>query len=130
MGIELKEPLLVKQVEQLAAETTRPPEEVLERAAWEYLEAQERQAIHDETEAFWAQHEELVAAYSGQYVALYKGQVVGHDQDVVALERRLRERFGLLPILIAHVKREQRRDLLWRGGRLDSGGYPDDSVSL
>ncbi len=78
----------------------------------------EAEAIHTETETFWAIHTELVAQYAGQHVAMYKGQVVDHDLDVVKLALRIRKRFGTEPVLIAPVKPGPRRDLQWRGVRL------------
>ena len=119
MSIMLKEPFLVQKIERVAVESHRPPEQVLEEAVRAYLARSEQEIIHAETEAFWSQHDQLVAAYAGQYVALYQGQVVDHDQDVAALESRARERFGSLPVLIAPVQAGPRRDLYWRGGRIE-----------
>jgi len=118
MAIELKEPSLVRQIEQLASETTQPVETVLETAVRTYLDELEREAIHRETQAFWAMHDELVKMHLGQHIALYQGQVVDHDEDVSRLERRVQERFGSLPVLIAPVSRGPRRDLHWLGGRI------------
>lgn len=119
MSVELKEPALVAEIEQLSLQMTQPAEKLLEMAVRAYLETAEREAIHAETASFWAQHEDLVAAYVGQHVALYQGQVVDHDADVVRLEQRVRARFGPLPVLIALVKPGPRHDLAWRGGRLE-----------
>lgn len=119
MGVELREPLLVKQIEQLAIQATKPPEVILEDAVRAYLETQDQEAIHAETTAFWAQHNDLVRAYGDQYVAMYQSQVVDHDRDVVNLEIRVRERFGVLPVLIAPLSPTLRREIYWRGGRID-----------
>ena len=61
MSIELKEPTLIRQVELLAAQVTRPAEQVLEMAVRAYLDTAESDAIHAETEMFWAMHDELLA---------------------------------------------------------------------
>lgn len=122
MVVELKEPVLVQQVAQLARTQERLPEEVVEAAVRSYLEALEEQAIHRETEAFWQQHDELLALYPNQYVALRNGVVVDHDSDVSWLERRVRNRYGMAPVLIAPVTPVGRRDLQWRGGRIDRTG--------
>jgi len=106
-------------VTQLAKTQKRPPEDVLETAVRDYLEALEEQAIHFETEAFWRQHDELLAAYPGQYVAMRQGSVVDHDSDVSLLGERVRDRFGLLPVLIAPVTAAFRPEIHWRGGRMD-----------
>jgi len=120
MKITLKEPMLVGQVVQWAQETNRPVEKVLEMAVQTYLDKLEREAIHTETEAFWAMHDELLKKHRGQHVALYQGKVVDHDEDASHLEKRIRERFGWLPVLIAPVKPEPRRDLRWIGGRVEA----------
>ena len=122
MVVELKEPVLVQQVAQLARTQERLPEDVVEAAVRSYLDALEEQAIHRETEAFWQQHDELLALYPNQYVALRNGVVVDHDSDVSWLERRVRNRYGMAPVLIAPVTPVGRRDLLWRGGRIDRTG--------
>ena len=119
MSIELREPTLVWQVERLADRITQPAEHVLELAVQRYFDVMEQEAIHDETEAFWAMHEQLRGQYAGQYIAVYQGAVVDHDGDVSRLEQRIRERFGLLPVLIAPVEPAPPRELRWRGGRLE-----------
>jgi hypothetical protein len=84
------------------------------------LDEIERQAIQAETQAFWAMHEDLLQVYpEGQHVALYQGQVVDHDEDAAKLEKRIREQFGSLPVLIAPVRPGPRRDLRWLGRRIE-----------
>lgn len=65
-------------------------------------------------------HDELLKKYQGQHVALYQGQVVDHDEDASRLERRVREQFNWVPVLVAPVRPGPRRDdaLDWR---LDRG---------
>ncbi|MFZ2358830.1 MAG: hypothetical protein WA040_05765 [Anaerolineae bacterium] len=122
MVVELKEPLLVQQITQLARTQERPPEDVVETAVRSYLESLEEHAIHRETEAFWKQHDQLLVLYPNQYVALRNGVVVDHDSDVSCLERRVRDRYGMAPVLIAPVTSVGRRGFRWRGGRIDRTG--------
>ncbi|MEA3340325.1 MAG: DUF5678 domain-containing protein [Chloroflexota bacterium] len=119
MRVELKEPRLVERVTYLAAEQTQSIEEMLETAVQTYLDKLEKEAIHAETEAFWAMHDKLVEKYQGQHVALHRGQVVDHDEDASRLDRRVREQFGWSPVLIAPVRPVPRRDLRWIGGRIE-----------
>jgi hypothetical protein len=119
MGIALAEPTLVRQVEQWGQKTDRPVEKILELAVQTYLDELEKEAIRSETQAFWTIHDELLKTYPEEYIALVQGKVVDHDKDVSRLEERIRKQFGLLPVLIAAVKPEPRRDLHWRGGRID-----------
>jgi len=55
-------------------------------------------------------------------VALRNGVVVDHDSDVSWLERRVRDRYGMAPVLIAPVTSVGRRGFRWRGGRIDRTG--------
>ena len=120
MTIELREPSLVEHIKRLAADQAQPAEKVLETAVQAHLDQLEREAIHAETEAFWDMHDELVRRYEGEHVALYQGEVVDSDEDASRLERRVREQFGELPVLIAPVTPRPRRDLRWIGGRIEA----------
>lgn len=117
MAIELKEPRLVKQIEELASATTQPADQVLATAVQNYLDTLERSAIETETQAYWALYEELAQRYAGQFVALREGKVVDHGDDLAVLEQRVRSKFGALPVLIAPVTPPPPRELFWRGDR-------------
>ncbi|MBN1874011.1 MAG: hypothetical protein JXA33_07260 [Anaerolineae bacterium] len=120
MSIALKEPELVTRIEQFAATETRQAEDIVAQAVRAYLDDREREAIHDETETFLAMHADLWAKYPGQHIALYRGQVADHDTNVMELERRIRAKFGQLPVLIAPVSERPRRELMWRGGHVEA----------
>jgi len=119
MPIELKEPELVKQIEELAFATTQPADRVLATAVQSYLDTLERNAIEAETQAYWAMHERLAEDYAGQFVAIREGEVVDHDDDLAALEQRVRLNFGALPVLLAPVTPPPPRELSWSGGHYD-----------
>ena len=121
MTIELKEPSLVEQIKRLAADQAQPAEKMLETAVQAHLDQLEREAIHAETEAFWKMHDELVQKYEGEHIALYQGEIVGHEVDASRLEKKVHERFGDLPVLIAPVTTRPRRDLRWIGGKIEAG---------
>ena len=65
-------------------------------------------------------HDELVRKYEREHIALYQGEIVGHDVDASRLEKRVHERFGELPVLIAPVTARPRRDLRRIGGRMEA----------
>ena len=117
-AVELREGTLIWQIEQLAEHTAQPVEKVLATAVEAYLEQLERDGIRAETQAFWAMQDQLLAQYPDEHVAIYDGDVVDHDADPACLERRVRQRFGPLPVLIAPVKPGGPTELHWRGGRL------------
>lgn len=112
-AVELRENALVWQIEQLAKQTAQPVEKVLATAVETYLDQLEREGIHAETQAFLAMQDQLLAQYPGQHVAIYGGEVVDHDIEAAQLEKRVRQRFGVLPVLIAPVKPASTRDLYW-----------------
>ncbi len=120
--VELREGALVWQIEQLAAQTAQPVEKVLATAVETYLDQLERDGIRAETRAYWAMRDQLLVQYPGQHVAIHEGKVVDHDADVALLEQRARQRFGLLPVLIAPVKPGSPSEFRWRGGCLDMPG--------
>jgi prevent-host-death family protein len=66
-------------------------------------------AVHNddmdrEIAAYEAQYTGLVASYLGQYVAFYQGELVDHDQDQVALLKRIDGRFPSAIVLIRQVQ--------------------------
>jgi hypothetical protein len=48
----------------------------------------------------------LLRRYEGQFVALYRGRVVGHGPSDEGLARRMFEKFGDAPFLIQRVEKE------------------------
>jgi hypothetical protein len=59
-----------------------------------------------EEEAFRRKCAQLLQRYEGQFVALYRGRVVGHDEDDEELARRMFEKLGDAPFYIARVEKE------------------------
>jgi len=66
------------------------------------IQAQDPLAV--EERAFASQRARLKRRYPGQFVALRRGRVVGHDRDDEALAARMFEHLGDAPFLIAHVE--------------------------
>ena len=120
--VAVQRPGLIERIHHVARETNRDTTQVVEMAVQAYLDQQDREKIHEETEAFWAMHADLIARYAGEYVAVHHGRVVDHDPDVVRLERRVMERWGATAVLIAPVAAETRRDLSTVSFRLESLG--------
>ena len=57
-----------------------------------------------EERAFVSQRARLKRRYPGQFVALRRGRVIGHDKDDETLAARMYEQLGDAPFLIAHVE--------------------------
>jgi hypothetical protein len=49
-------------------------------------------------------HPELIEQYNGQYVAIWQGQLVGHDPDELALLRRIEADYGDEVVLLKQVR--------------------------
>ncbi|HEY54006.1 MAG TPA: hypothetical protein G4N94_11165 [Caldilineae bacterium] len=77
----------------------------------------QRQQIELEQQSFVAQHDALLQAYAGQYIAMFQGSVVDHDMDRVALSLRVRKQYGNQPILITFVRPETLQDIVIRSPR-------------
>jgi len=115
------EPQLMEQLNQVATEQALQPEEILGAAVRAHLRQIERDRIRSETDAFRSMHAELVKKHLGQYVAVYDGKVVDHDQDFPALHRRIRQRFGRRPVLLRRVTTEPDHQLVFRSPRFERG---------
>ena len=71
-----------------------------------------------EINAFIKMHSTLVDDYLGQNVAIYQGELVDHDHDVVALLKRVRAQYGSERVLIREVEPESDRILNFPSFRL------------
>jgi len=74
--------------------------------------------IDREQQAYEAQHSQLLEEYAGQYIAMYQGEVVDHDEDSGGLWQRVRKRYGKEPVLITPVLQEARQTIVVRSPRL------------
>lgn len=113
------EPGLMQQVEQIAAEQTATPDQIIETAVRAYLRQLDRSRIKAEAEAYPVIHAELVKQYLHQYVAIYNGQLVDHDEDFQQLHIRIRQRFGRQPVLLRRVETQAERHLSFPSTQLE-----------
>jgi hypothetical protein len=72
------------------------------------IKTKERGTEHWAIEArtFQRRRAHLIQRYEGEFVALYRGRVVGHDADDEELARLMYERLGNVPFYIARVERQ------------------------
>ena len=59
-----------------------------------------------EARTFERKRAQLLRRYQGQFVALYRGRVIGHGPDDEKLAMKLYERVGDLPFYIVRVERQ------------------------
>lgn len=57
-----------------------------------------------EEQAFRRKRTQLLDRYEGEFIALYRGRVVGHGRDDEELARRMFARLGDVPFYIARVE--------------------------
>lgn len=62
--------------------------------------------LANEAQALRRKLPRLLKDYEGQFVALYRGRVVGHGADDEELAERMYERLGDVPFYIARVERQ------------------------
>ena len=65
-----------------------------------------RDAMEAEISAYEAMHAYLLKEFSGQYVAIYQGELVDHDVDPVALHERVTSRYPGKTVMCRKVQTE------------------------
>ena len=110
---------LVEQLASVAAERSVMPDKLLETAVRAYLRQVEREQIETEAAAFRVMHDELHTQFLGQYVAIYRGEVVDHDFNFQVLHSRIRQQYGRQPVLLRRVEIKPERALTFRSPRFE-----------
>ena len=120
----LQERVLLEELAQIATVQKTTPEELLNKAVSQFLYKVALEKMKTETTAFERMYDQLVAQYLGQHVAIHDGELVDHDADLLALRKRIRQRFGRMPILLRQVTPERELpELIIRRPRLLSPSY-------
>ncbi len=106
MGVVSLDQELYEQIEEAAREHHTDVSEILQRAVRMYLWEWRREQIAREHETYLRRYRELLKRHKGQYIAMYKGEVVDYDNEFEALYQRVRDRFGNAPVLITRVEKQ------------------------
>ncbi len=77
-----------------------------------------RPAMLQEQAAYKAMHPQLLEHYEGQYVAVFQGQVIDHDQDIGSLVQRVNRDLPEEVVLVKQVTAKSDRVLRFRSPRL------------
>ncbi len=67
--------------------------------------------------AFQQIHASLLKRYRGEYVAIYQGQLVDHDNDKVALLERIEQTYPNKFVLMRPVQEQPEREFYFRSPR-------------
>ncbi len=78
-----------------------------------------RAKIHTEAEAWRSVPTTVRRSYGDDFVAVHGGRVVDHDGDRLTLYRRLRARFGDIPILITPADAVSPREFQFLSPRVE-----------
>ena len=104
---------------QLARERAVEPSILAGEAIRAYLRSAARDDMDQEAEAFRRLHPDMLATIPGHYAAVYRGQLVDHDVDQLALYQRIEARFHGLPVLIRQVRPEVERTIMVHSPRIE-----------
>src|SRR3954466_14442392 len=86
-----------------AEQESRTLNDLVNEAVGLYVDGLQQAKIKREAEAYERMHDSLRAQFLGQWVAIHDQQLVDHDNNVEALSRRIREKFGRVSVLIRRV---------------------------
>jgi hypothetical protein len=111
-------PDLAEQIESLVGGDPARTQAFIENAVRTHIAHLHQTKIRQETEAFKAQHQELLATYPGQYIAMHQGNVIDHDADLRTLHLRVYQQVGHTPVLLKKVtSTAATRELVFRSYR-------------
>ena len=79
------------------------PDALAVEAIEEKIRSETQRALDQEAEAFRDMYSQLLSEMPGEYAAIYQGVLIDHDRDIVALVKRIEERFPGEPVLIRQV---------------------------
>lgn len=114
---------LYDRANQLARKHNQPVDAVLETAISLAEAAMNPAAAADvamaqEEAAYLTLHAMLIDQHAGDYVAIYRGQLIDHDRDELALLRRLDAQYPDEVVLMKQVRPLPEAELRFRSPRL------------
>jgi metal-responsive CopG/Arc/MetJ family transcriptional regulator len=109
---------LAESLQEMAQTQGQSVGDVLANVVRQYLREARRQKIRQEHAHFEKMHTELQKRYRREHVAIHDGQVVDHDENAMSLAKRIRGRYGRVPILIAPVDKSPAPEFAIRCPRL------------
>jgi post-segregation antitoxin (ccd killing protein) len=104
---------------QLARARAVEPSALAGEAIRSYLRTEAQRTMEREAEAFRRLHPDLLATISGDYAAIYGGQLVDHGSDQLVLFQRIETRFPGQPVLIRQVRSDVEQTIMVRSPRTE-----------
>ena len=105
---------LLSSLKQMTEQQGVSLERIFADLAQQYVQEQRSQKIRAETKHYTAMHAELKKKYLGQHVAIHEGRLIDHDADASRLVRRVRQYYGLIPIMFTQVEEAPEPELVIR----------------
>lgn len=98
------DPTLIQEIRSYSKAENGDLRTVVEDALRQHLFRLRQEKIDRECDAYQKNHPEIAGKYLGQFVAIHGGEVIDADPDGVVLSKRIREKFGRIPIAIIQVR--------------------------
>ncbi len=112
-------------VEQIAQATQRRVDDVLTevviRSFPSFYIDPDQDKMQREVDAFEAMHAVLWEKYPNQYVAVYQGRVIDHDDDEMTLIKRIRAIYPGQIIMVDKVLAQLQSEIVFRSPRFSFG---------
>ncbi len=112
-------PEVAEQITMFANEKHINAETIVDEALRTHLLKLRREKMDVELAEFHKQKEALLAQYRGEYIAMYQGKVIDHDQSLWAMHRRVFETLGRVVVLMKKVSEEPERVITMRSPRFE-----------
>jgi len=100
------EPNLRVELEKNAEREHSTVNDLVNEAVKRFLREQRAASLRDEIQAYFDMHAQLKRKYLGEWVAIYRRELVDHDADTAALYKRVRAAYGNAPVLLREVEPE------------------------
>ncbi len=98
------DPVLIEEIRSFGGLENDGLNIVVEDALRRHLFRLRQHKLDQECDFYEKNHAQIVDQYVGRYVAIHHGKVVDADADGTVLSRRVRQKFGRIPIAIIHVQ--------------------------
>ena len=108
-----------RSLEWLARSRDVDPHSLAVEAIQAHVRVEAQKAMEQEVEAFKKMHSQLMASIPGEYAAIYQGQLIDHDPDMLELLRRIESHYPGQPVLIRQVQAEPDTTIYVRSPRIE-----------
>jgi hypothetical protein len=104
MSVIEVDPTLIQEIRAYSNAENDDLRSVVEDALRQHLFRLRQQKIDQECDAYQRNYPQIAGKYLGQFVAVHNGEVIDADNNGVVLSKRIREKFGRVPIAIIQVR--------------------------